>query len=217
MRGRIPKIPDFIAIQNRNAENQSDLSSELVLPAQSDSSSALQQVESEPLSIQGNRTSDRNRGSLSNYGFDNSFSDLAFAAPPKRPRPAGNLGNFQLHLHWFHRPYRILQSNSPRKPTFLRLSEKIRHLHRECNQFLTRTTRHWWGQWQFWKPKIKSCEKNYVYNQNCINCWTHNCNINLFFDMITSTYIVTIYLTGNNFWNSKFEYFVITPINMKKC
>ena len=32
MRGLIPKIPDFLAIQKQNTENQTDLASELVLP-----------------------------------------------------------------------------------------------------------------------------------------------------------------------------------------
>ena len=83
MRGRIPQIPDFVALRNQTAEPQTDLPSELVIPAQSASSSALQQVD--PAPPQGNRTSDRNRRSPSYYGFDSS-SESAITAPAKRPR-----------------------------------------------------------------------------------------------------------------------------------
>ena len=95
MRGPILKIPDFLALQKQNTENQTDLASKLVLPAQSASSSALQQVEPALSSMQGKRTSDRNHRSPSYYGFDTSSSDSAIAAPPKRPRRAGDVKNFQ--------------------------------------------------------------------------------------------------------------------------
>ena len=82
MPGCIPKIPDFLAIRSQNNEEQTNLASELVLPEQSASSSALQQVE--PL-----------RRSPSYYGFDNSSSDAAIAASPKHPRRVGDTENFQ--------------------------------------------------------------------------------------------------------------------------
>ena len=84
MRGCIPQIPDFFALPSQTAEPRTDLPIELVIPAQSASSSA----------IQGKRTSDRNRRSPSYYGFD-SPSDSGITAPPKRPRRAGDVANFQ--------------------------------------------------------------------------------------------------------------------------
>ena len=95
MRGRIPKISDFLAIWNQNNENQTDLAHKLPLPTQSAPPSALQQVEPTSTTTQGKRTSDRNRRSPSYYGFDNSSSDLIIAASPKRPRRAGDVENFQ--------------------------------------------------------------------------------------------------------------------------
>ena len=92
MRGRILQIHDFVALRNQTAEPHTDLPSELLIPAQSASSSALQQVDPEP--PQGKRTSDRNRRSPSFYGFVSS-SDSAITAPPERPRRAGDIENFQ--------------------------------------------------------------------------------------------------------------------------
>ena len=94
MRGRIPKIPDFLALRNQYTENQTDLTRELVHPAKLASPSALQQVD--PAPPQGKGTSDCNRRSPSYYGLDNnSSSDSAITAPPKRPRRAGDIENFQ--------------------------------------------------------------------------------------------------------------------------
>ena len=83
MRRCILQIPDFFALLSQTAEPRTDLPIELVIPAQSASS----------LAIQGKRTSDRNRRSPSYYGFD-SPSDSAITAPPKRPRRAGDVANF---------------------------------------------------------------------------------------------------------------------------
>ena len=41
------------------------------------------------------RLSDRNHCSPSHYGFENSSPDSAIAAPPKRPRRAGDVENYQ--------------------------------------------------------------------------------------------------------------------------
>ena len=45
--------------------------------------------------IHAKRSSDRNRCSPSYGGFDNSLSDSTIAAPPKRPRRAGEVETFQ--------------------------------------------------------------------------------------------------------------------------
>ena len=59
MQGRVSQIPDFVALRNHTAETQTDLPSELVIPAQSASSSVLQK--GDPTPPQGERTSDHNR------------------------------------------------------------------------------------------------------------------------------------------------------------
>ena len=88
-------MPDFLAIRNQINEIQTNVAHELVLPTQSAPLSALQQVEPTSSTTQGKRTSDRNHRSPSNYCLDNSSSDSTIAAPPKRPRRAEDVENFQ--------------------------------------------------------------------------------------------------------------------------
>ena len=95
MRGRIPKITDFLAILTQNNNDQTDLAHELPITSQSAPQSALQQLESSSSKTQGKRTSDRNRQSPTYYGFDNSSSDSTIAAPPKCPRRAGDVEYYQ--------------------------------------------------------------------------------------------------------------------------
>ena len=95
MRGRIPKIPGFPAIRNQCNDKQAASTSKLLLPPQTALASALQQVAKAASTLQGKRTSDRNRRSPSYYGFDKTSSDSTIAAPPKGPRRAGDLENFQ--------------------------------------------------------------------------------------------------------------------------
>ena len=64
----------------------------MIIPEQSASSAALQQVDSAP--THGKRSSDRNRRRPSYYGFGSS-SDYAITGPPKRPRRAGAVENYQ--------------------------------------------------------------------------------------------------------------------------
>ena len=92
-RGRIPKIPNFVALRTQTVLPQHDLPSELVIRQQSASSLALQQVDSAP--THGKRSSDRNIRSPSYYGFESS-SDSIITAPPKRPRKAGDVEKYQL-------------------------------------------------------------------------------------------------------------------------
>ena len=86
MQGHIPKIPDFLANRNRKIKIQTNLAHELALPMQSAMQSTMQGSK---------RTSDRNRGSPSYYGFDNSFSESTIAASPKRSRRAGDVEKVQ--------------------------------------------------------------------------------------------------------------------------
>ena len=88
------KIPDFPAIRNQRNDKQAASTSKSILPSQTTSPSALQQVAPAALS-QGKRTLERNRRSTSYYGFDNSSSYSTIAAPPKRPRRAVDVENFQ--------------------------------------------------------------------------------------------------------------------------
>ena len=83
MRGRIPKILDILPNRSQDNEEQTNMASELVLSAHSVPSSALQQMEPASLTVQGKRTSDRNRRSPSYYGFENSSSESAIEAPTK--------------------------------------------------------------------------------------------------------------------------------------
>ena len=162
MQGRIPKFPNFLAIRNQSIQN------DLVLLTQSAPPLALQQVE--PTSTtQGKRTSDRNRRSLSYYGFDNSSSDATIAASPKRPRQAGDVENFQT-LDKLSKQYRTLPFNSLKKSESLRLSEKFRNLISQCYRLLIRIPRHWRDRWQSLKMKIMRCPKRQLHKPNHINC-----------------------------------------------
>ena len=85
MRGRIPEIPNFLAIHNQQQEESTVSHSE-----QPTTSSATTTAAKQP-----QRSSDRNRRSLSYYGYENSSPDSAIAAPPKRPRRAGDIENYK--------------------------------------------------------------------------------------------------------------------------
>ena len=93
--GRIPKVPNFPALRNQRNTDQADPQSKLVLPQHSAFSSALQPVAPAVPTTQSKRASERNHRSPSYYGFDNSSSDSTIAAPPNRPRRAGDIENLQ--------------------------------------------------------------------------------------------------------------------------
>ena len=137
MRGRIPKVPHFLGIQNQQQEGSAASNSDMIILPKLASSSAPATS-----TTKAQRSSDRNRCSPSYYGFDNSSSDSTIAAPPKRPRRAGDGENFQPHLHRLSILYKMLPSKSLKKSTFLPLLEKSRHLPRNCSQFSIKV-RHW--------------------------------------------------------------------------
>ena len=90
MRGRIPKVPNFLALRNQQQDEKAISHSEQATSPQPTSSSAL----ANPIP-QAKRSSDRNRSSPTYYGFENSSSDSTIAAPFKRPRRARDVENFQ--------------------------------------------------------------------------------------------------------------------------
>ena len=138
MRGLIPNVPNLLGLRIQRQEENAASKRKLTILPQSASSSvpAISTTKAK-------RSSDRNRRSPSYYSFVNSSSDSTIAAPPKRPRQAGDVENFQPHLHRLSKLYKILPSNSLKKPTFLQLSEKSRHLPRKLSQFWNRILRRW--------------------------------------------------------------------------
>ena len=90
MRGRIPKIPNFLTLRNQRQEEIAASNSEMTILPHPASSSAPT-----TFTTQAKRSSDRSRRSPSYYGFNISSSDSTIAAPPKRPSRAGNVENFQ--------------------------------------------------------------------------------------------------------------------------
>ena len=85
IRGRIPKIPNFLAIRNQKQEASTVSHSEQPTTLSPTSTAAKQPQ----------RSSDRNRRSPSYYGFESPFPDSTTAPPPKRPRRAGDVENYQ--------------------------------------------------------------------------------------------------------------------------
>ena len=85
MQRQIPKIPNFLAIRKRQQEVSTVSHSE-----QPTTTAATTTATKQP-----QRSSDRNRRRRSCYGFESSSTDSAIAAPPKRPRRAGDVENYQ--------------------------------------------------------------------------------------------------------------------------
>ena len=85
MRGRIPKIPNFLAMRKQQPEGSTVLHSEQ--PATTSTNTAA--------TTQPSSSSDRTRRSPSYYGFESPSPDSTIAAPPKRPRRASDIENFQ--------------------------------------------------------------------------------------------------------------------------
>ena len=91
MRGQIPKIPNFIAIQNQQSDAAAVSHCEEPTTSSTNTRTAVAQQK---------RSSDRNRRSPSYYGFDSPTPDstiqtVQLLPPPKRPRRAGDVENFQ--------------------------------------------------------------------------------------------------------------------------
>ena len=112
MQGRIPKIPNFLAIRNQQQEESTALHSE-----QPTKSSATTAAAEQP-----QRLSDRNRRSPSYCGFENSSPDSAIAAPPKRPRRAGDFENYQPPPESI---VETVQHIADQQPTAINISSRI--------------------------------------------------------------------------------------------
>ena len=85
MRGRIPKIPNFLAIRNQQQEASTVSHSEQPTTSSTTATAAKQPK----------RLSDRNRRSPSYYGFESPSPDSTIAPPPKQPRRADDVENCQ--------------------------------------------------------------------------------------------------------------------------
>ena len=87
MRGRIPKIPNLLAMRNQQPE-----ASTVSHSKQPTTSSTNTTATTQP-----SRSSDRTRRSPSYYGFKSPSpeSPTTIAAPPRRPRRAGDIENFK--------------------------------------------------------------------------------------------------------------------------
>ena len=86
MRGRIPKMPNFLAIQNPQPDAGTISNSEQLPTALTNTSVAAAHP---------TRTSDRNRRRTSYYGFESTSRDSTIVSPPKRPRRVGDVENVQ--------------------------------------------------------------------------------------------------------------------------
>ena len=86
MQGRIPKVPNFLAMRNQQPTTVTTSHSEHLA---SSSSTAL------AAASQQTRTSDRNMRSPSYYGFESSPSNSTILPSPKRPRRARDVESFQ--------------------------------------------------------------------------------------------------------------------------
>ena len=86
MRGGIPKIPNFLDIRNQQQEAGTVLHSEQPTTSSATTTAAAKQPQ---------RSSHRSCRSPSYYGFDNPSPDSMITAPPKRPRRAGDVENYQ--------------------------------------------------------------------------------------------------------------------------
>ena len=86
MRGRIPKVPNFLAMRNQQPATVTTSFSEH--PASSSSTAPA-------AAAQQTRTSDRNRHSPSYYGFESSPPNSNILPPPKQPHRAGDVEIFQ--------------------------------------------------------------------------------------------------------------------------
>ena len=86
MRGQIPKVPNFLAIRNQQPDAGTALDSEKPTKSSTNTPATVTQPK---------RSSDRNRRSPSYYGFESPSPDSTILPPPKSPRRAGDVVNFQ--------------------------------------------------------------------------------------------------------------------------
>ena len=85
IRGRVPNIPNFLAMRNQQPEASTVSHSEQPTTSTTNTTATTQPP----------RSSDRTRRSPSYYRFESPSPDSAIAAPPKRPQRTGDIENFQ--------------------------------------------------------------------------------------------------------------------------
>ena len=85
IRGRIPKVTNFLAMQNQQPEASTVLHSEQPTTSFTNTTATTQP----------SRSGERTRSSPFYYGFESPSPDSTVAAPRKRPRRAGYIENFQ--------------------------------------------------------------------------------------------------------------------------
>ena len=87
MRGRVPEIPNFLAIRNQQPEASTVSHSDQPTTSSANTCTAAKRPQ---------RSSDRSRRSPSYYGFNSPSPDSTIAATPKRPRRAGDVENYPI-------------------------------------------------------------------------------------------------------------------------
>ena len=104
MRGRVPKIPNFLTIRNQQPEASTVSHSDQPTTSSANTSAIAKRPQ---------RSSDRNRRSPSNYGFNSPSPDSTIAAPTKRPRRAGDVENYQLPPESIVETVQIISEQQP--------------------------------------------------------------------------------------------------------
>ena len=104
MRGRVPEIQNFLAIQNQQPEVSTVSHSEQPTTSSANTSAAAKRPQ---------RSSDRNRRNPSYYGFNSPSPDSTIAAPTKWPRRAGDVENYQPPLGSIVETVQIIAEQQP--------------------------------------------------------------------------------------------------------
>ena len=108
MRGRIPKIPNFLARRSQRSGEATISHSEQPTTSSANTPAAA---------VQQTRTSDRNRRSPSYYGFESSPPDSTILPSPKRPRQAGDVESFQPPPDSIIESVQQISENQPEEPS----------------------------------------------------------------------------------------------------
>ena len=113
MRGRIPKIPNFLAIRNQQQEASTVSQSKHPTTSSATTTATAKQPQ---------RSSDRNRRTPSYYGLNSPSPDSTIAAPPKPPRRAGDVENYQPPPESI---FETIQHIADQQPAEINISPKI--------------------------------------------------------------------------------------------
>ena len=144
-------------------------------------------------------SSERNHCSPSYYGFDNSSSDSTIAAPPKRTRRAGVIENYQPPSVSVVETKQTTAEQLPVEDNisslFAELSPPDLRVRTLANQQTPKLDK------DVQSLTMHEAENQESYNWNVLiklwNSWAHSFDFILLIIMITSTYIVIMYSTGD--------------------